>query len=300
MNMSRFILLAGVAGLCASGCSSPAEEGEPDPAPTTPPPGFLNGTLGQGGASGQQVGQAGTGGTGVLPTAGTGGAPAAAAGTGGAPVAAAGTGGAGGAPSTIPTGTGNLIMHDGTGWVPGGSNGLGIQGSFYPFSDMASGGVTTVTMGDFAASPTSACASGSASQVQMGNFGMFWGGGIGLNLADAGNMMGAIPWNRGTVTGFSFTITGPTIPPGEQMRFKVTTFEGGAANDSGYCVTAAPGANTFTFDELIAECWGGGVDLTALADTVPIVSLQWQVATTADGPTDFNFCIENLTAVTTP
>jgi hypothetical protein len=77
-------------------------------------------------------------------------------------------------------------MHDAVGWVAGATNGPGIQGSFYPFSDADAGGATTITMGDFAMSPTSACASGMASQVQMAMFGTYWGGGIGLNLADPG------------------------------------------------------------------------------------------------------------------
>lgn len=297
MDMSRFILLAGIAGLFAAGCSSPAEDGEIADPPTAPPPGFLPGAN-QGGTG--PVGQAGSTGAPEVPAAGNGGAPAPTAGTGNEPAPTAGAGGTAGGPSTIPTGSGNLIMHDGTGWVPGSSNGLGIQGSFYPFSDADSGGATTVTLGDFAAAPTRACASGTASQVVMDDYSTFWGGGIGFNLADAGNMMGAGPWDRGTVTGFSFTITGAAIPPGEQMRFKVTTFENGVTNDAGYCVTAAAGANTFTFNQLVPECWTNGVNTTPLASTVQIVSLQWQVATVTAAPTNFDFCIENLTAITTP
>jgi hypothetical protein len=138
MNMSRFILLAGIAGLYAAGCSSPSGEGDIADPPLGPPPGFLPGA-GQGG-TGQQVGQAGTGGTGgtgALPTGGTGGT-AAAAGAGGSAMVTAGAGGAagaGGTSSTIPTGTGNVIMHDAEGWVAGSGNGLGIQGSFYTISD---------------------------------------------------------------------------------------------------------------------------------------------------------------------
>lgn len=304
MNMSRFILLAGVAGLCAAGCSSPAEEGEPDPAPTAPPPGFLNGTLGQGGASGQQVGQAGTGGTGVLPTAGTGGAPAATAGTGGAPAAAAGTGGTGGAPSTIPTGSGNLIMHDAMGWVAGNTNGLGIQGSFYEFGDFTGTppGVTTVELDDFSASPTSVCASGIASQVltpagaAQPAYGQYWGGGVGLNLSDPGGNMGAGPWDRRTVTGFSFNITGTAVPPAGQLRFKVTL----VGDDDGFCTNAASGPNTFQLGALVKECYQGGAGDPPLAATAPLVALQWQVATVEAASTPFDFCIENLTALTSP
>jgi hypothetical protein len=40
--------------------------------------------------------------------------------------------------------------------------------------------------------------------------------------------------------------------------------------------------------------------LTTPADTLGIVSLQWQVATVTTASTPFDFCIENLTAITTP
>jgi hypothetical protein len=300
MNMSRFILLAGVASLYAAGCSSPAEEGDIGDPPAFPPPGIAN--QGQGG-TGQPVGAAGTGAAPVA-TAGTGSAPVASAGAGGAPVAAGGAGGtgAGGAAGVIPSGTGNLIMHDAEGWVAGATNGLGIQGSFYTISDTTETppGVTQIALDDFATSPTTVCASGVASQVLMDAYGQYWGGGVGFNLADPGNMTAPGPWARNTVTGFSFTITGPMIPAGEQLRFKITTFEGGVVNNAGYCTTAAAGPNTKTFGQLVAECWTGGTNLAAPAATAGIVSLQWQVATVTTASTPFDFCIENLTAISTP
>lgn len=303
MNMtSRFTLLAGVAGAIWAGCSSPAGEGDIAPAPTTPPPGIASGQAG----ADQQLPQGGTGGGGGAPavTAGTGGS-GVTAGTGGSAMAAAGAGGGGG---TIPTGSGNIVMHDGTGWVPGSSNGLGIQGSFYSFGDFTTTppGTTTAELGDFAASPTSACISGVASQVLTPDgatqpaFGQYWGGGIGLNLADPGNMTGPGPWDRQTVTGFSFNVTGPAIPPGAQLRFKVTTLEGATVNENGYCTTAAAGANSFQFGTLVNECWDGGAGEPALGAATPIVALQWQVATVTAEPTPFDFCIENLTALTAP
>jgi hypothetical protein len=203
---------------------------------------------------------------------------------------------------------GNVIMHDDAGWVAGATNGLGVQGSFYPFGDFTTmpPGDTTAELGDFTASPTSACISGVASQVltpagaMEPAYGQYWGGGIGLNLADPGGMMGAGPWNRGRVTGFSFNITGTTVPPAGQLRFKVTTLEGATVNENGYCTTAAAGPNTFQFGALVNECWMGGAGAPALGATTPIVALQWQVATVTTAETPFDFCIENLTALTAP
>jgi hypothetical protein len=303
MNMtSRFTLGTAVASLIWAGCSSPAEEGV-DP-PVLPPPLATPG-FGVGGATGtpvappMQMAQGGTGQTGVVP-AGTGGSTMVVAGAGGAPVAAAG---AGGAPAgMIPTGMGNLIMHDGTGWVAGGTNAVGIQGSFYTISDATDvpPGDTEIAIGDLT-TPGRTCVSGTASAVPDDTgYSQFWGGGLALNLADPGGMMGTGPWTRGTVTGFSFNVTGPAIPPGTQFRFKATTFEGGAVNNNGYCTTAAPGQNSFDFGDLIAECWPGGTVLTPLGGALQIVSIQWTVATVIGEPTDFDFCVENLTAVTAP
>jgi hypothetical protein len=309
MNMtSRFTLGTALAGLIWTGCSSPAEEGT-DP-PTLPPP-LANPGFGQGGTAAAPVtatpmAQGGSGQTAVVPAATGGSATVAGGGAGGAPM---GVGGAGGAPGAIPTGTGTLIMHDAEGWVAGATNGVGIQGSFYAFGDFTATptpGDTTAELDDFAASPTTACISGVASQVLTPAgaagpaYGQYYGGGLGLNLADAGGMTGPGPWNRQTVTGFSFTLTGPAIPPGEQMRFKVTTFEGTAVNADGYCTEATPGANTFQFGALVNECWTGGAGAPALGAATPIVSLQWQVATITTASTPFDFCVENLTAITTP
>jgi hypothetical protein len=292
MDMSRFILLAGVAGVFAAGCSSPSEEGEIPDAPLLPPPGIANPSLGQGG-TGQQVGQAGTGGA-PAAQAGTGGAPVASAGAGGAPVAAAGAGGAAGGSSTIPTGTGNLIMHDSEGWVAGSSNALGIQGSFYTYSD-ATGtppGVTTIAIDDVTM-PTRTCVSGTASAVPDDTgYGQFWGGGLALNLSDPGGGLPAGTWSRGTVTGFSFTVTGPTVPPG--FRFQASAGEAGPV----YCGNIVAGPNNVQLGTLIVDCYqAGGAPLAA---TTPLQSIQWQVVTVLDNPTPFDFCIENLTALTSP
>jgi hypothetical protein len=134
----------------------------------------------------------------------------------------------------------------------------------------------------------------------MDLYGQYWGGGLGLNLADPGGGVGVGPWARGTVTGFTFTVSGPTVPPAGQLRFKVTTLENGVVNDTGYCINAAPGANSFTFAQLVNECWEGGAGTPPLGAATQLVSLQWQVATVVDNPTPFDFCIDNLTATTTP
>lgn len=287
MNMtSRFTLLAGVAGAIWAGCSSPAGEGDIAPAPTTPPPGIASGQAG----AGQQLPQGGTGGGGGAPvvTAGTGGS-GGAAGAGGSAMAAAGAGGGGG---TIPTGSGNIIMHDDLGWVAGSSNGLGIQGSFYTISD-ADGtppGVTQIALGDFTVSPTSTCVSGTASAVPDNTgYAQYWGGGLALNLSDPGGGMPVGAWAPGSVTGFSFTVTGATIPPG--LRFNAVDAAG-----TTFCGDLAAGANTVSLTALNQTCYNETPG-AALAASAPLESIQWQIVTVLTDATPFDFCIENLTAL---
>lgn len=307
MNMtSRLTLVAAVGGLILTGCSSPADN---DPGPPTTAPPLANNP--QFAAAGTGTG-AGTGGTTATPPAqgGTGGAPAStpagAAGSAVAPVAGAGgtPAGAAGAPGAISTGMGNLITHDSSGWVAGSSNGVGIQGSFYPYGDfttMPLPGDTTVTLDPFEAATGTVCLSGVASEVQtpagatMPDYGRYWGGGLALNLADPGGMAGAGPWTRGPVTGFSFTVTGPMIPP--SIRFNANATGGAAA----FCVNDIPtaGVTQIQLSTLLEACYNTPPG-AALAPTATLQSIQWQVVTVVDASTPFDFCIENLTALTTP
>jgi hypothetical protein len=289
MNMtSRYGLLAGVAGLIWAGCSAPAEDVED--APTLAPPGYS----GQGGTAGSApVTAGGTGGSGgsvPAPTAGTGGTGLpAAGGSAGAP-AAGGTGGAGGG-GAIPTGVGKALTHDSTGWVAGTTNQVGIQGSFHTISDGdgTPPGDTTVTLGQLA-TPTSVCVSGVASQVIEMNYAQYWGGGLGLNLADPGGGAAPGPWTPGAVTGFTFTVTGTMIPA--NFRFNAVSPAGGDP----YCGDIATGANSIALTSLLQACYNGATAGPALTTATPITSIQWQVVTGTDATTPFDFCIENLTA----
>jgi hypothetical protein len=216
-----------------------------------------------------------------------------AAGTGGMAAAA----GAGGAPTGIGTGTGNLIIHDSTGWVAGTTNGVGIQGSFYAYGDFTQTpmpGDTTVTVDPFAAATGTVCISGSASAVIGEDYTRYYGGGVGLNLADPGGMAAEPgPWSRGSVTGFSFTVTGPTIPP--NIRFNVV-----ASTGTTYCMNDIPTAGTtqIQFGTLIADCYEAGG--APLPQATTLEAIQWQIVTVVDTPTPFDFCIENLTALGAP
>jgi hypothetical protein len=300
---SRFTILLSMAGVLALGCSSPAEEGDAEdterpaaptrrpafadqaqtpitPPPVAPvnevavtpvmtaPPVVNNGANGAAGS------------TGVTPTAGA------------IPKGAPGTG---------------FVLTPVAGWVAGGTNEAGIQGSFYPLSD-ATGtppGATTITPAppaDFStAAGSTICVSGSASQV-VGtplDYARYWGGGVGFDLGDAGGELPVQPWARGNVVGFRYTLTGTAIPT--SLRFIVTFQEGTGVNAGTYCkpiaTTSGTPVTTMLGDgSIIASCWqAGGAPLPA---TALLRSIQWQVSTTDTAATPFNFCIENLTAIT--
>ncbi|MEY2932611.1 MAG: hypothetical protein RL033_3360, partial [Pseudomonadota bacterium] len=274
---SKGMLLLTLAGVVGVGCSAPADGDGPAPPPTGNPPYFgmpqtqvqmqapapsnmppVGAATGSAGASSVATGAAGSGGV-ATGAAGAGGSGGAATPTGTIPVGAPGTG---------------FALTPVAGWVAGTTNEAGIQGSFYTISDSTSTppGVTTITMDDFATSGDSICVSGVASQVVGTAFGQYWGGGVAFDLGDPGQTQAQQPWARGRVTGFRYTLTGPTIPPATSLRFTVT-FEDGAGANTGdpYCqqVTATSGTavtSTLASPQLIQSCWqAGGAQLPATA-----------------------------------
>ncbi|MEY4550781.1 MAG: hypothetical protein RL685_6976 [Pseudomonadota bacterium] len=302
---SKGMLLLTLAGVVGAGCSAPADGDGPDPKPTANPPyfgmpqqqvqmqtpapsnmppvgaamgaaGSSSVAMGAAGSAGVAMGAAGAGGTGGMATAGA------------IPVGAPGTG---------------FVLTPVAGWVAGGTNEAGIQGSFFPLSDANNEapqmpGTTTITPAeDFSmAMGAPICVSGTASQVIGEAYGQYWGGGVGFNLSDPGGMTGPTPWARGRVVGFSFDITGNTIPPAGQFRFGADFYEGAAINGDS-CISIAAGANTIMLGQIVNACWDGGAMAPPLSATAMLQSLKWQVATATAAPTPFNFCIENLRAI---
>lgn len=306
---SKGTLLVAVAGAIGLGCSSPADDdgSMKAAAPTTLPPAY-------GGMQQTPPPVTNTPSTVNNPLTPAPTTPVQPAPTAQTPApGAGGSGGAGAMPApgtTIPTGppgTGFALVPTG-GWVAGGTNEVGIQGSFFTLSDAKRtdglpAGSTTVMPADFlmATGPTSICLSGAASQVMvnattaMPDYARYWGGGIGFNLADLGGTSGPQPWARGKVVGFSFNITGTTVPPAGQFRFGANFYEGAALNQDA-CVNITMGVNTIRFDQIVAQCYNTppGAPIPA---TAQLQSLKWQIATVATAPTPFNFCVTDLKAI---
>jgi len=298
--------LATVAGLIGLGCSSPDDDGGMKDPPFGNPPfvGQAQPTPSNGNMQ-QAVGALTPGNTNEgnqpmnvtpptqqqMPAAGTG-----------------GSGGAGAMPAPagpIPVGmpgTG-FTLTPVAGWVAGGTNEAGIQGAFSTISDATATppGATTIMPTNFAmAAGSQICVSGSASQIMTAavpDYNRYWGGGVAFDLGDPGAMMPKVPWNRGKVVGFSFNITGTTIPPMGQFRFGVAPYEGSTINDNGPCVNITMGANTIMFSQLRSACYDTAAPGPALPATALLASIKWQVATVVTAATPFNFCIADLKAI---
>lgn len=299
MNMtSRFTLVAS-AGLIWAGCSAPAGDGEiPDP-PSFPPPGI-----------GGQI--AAAGGTGGAPaqTGGTGGAPVQSGGTGGAPVQTGGTGGApaGGAGGGAPVGSGEVPVGDGLalipladGWIPGDSNGLGVQGAFFAASDADANPTGTTIELDTATTPGSVCVSGSLAAIADMDFETYWGATVGLNLrqvlpAGGGEALPASAWSRttpeGTVSGFSYAITannGVALP---ELRFTVD-FVGKAAGAT-FCDPIETGSTSSALTDVVQSCWAASTVTLPAAD---LLAIQWSLIPSQTAAVPFDFCIANVQGV---
>jgi hypothetical protein len=281
------LALTMVVGCDDGGQETPGNSG--GPRPTT---GGAGGT-----GAGAGAGAGATGGTGVGATGGG--------------TAGAGGSGGGGVPSE-----GVPLTPDAGGWVDGASNTLGIQGAMFAYADnttkMTMEGTCpegadcetpfTVVVGP----PPAVCIKGEAAKVNMmctpeppatDCYGTYWGAAIGLNLnqpIDPTTMMGADPQPYDAATmgikGFTFEINGATVPT--SLRFKVEDASGE------YCTTSATpvvlGANTFTFDQLVTECWTTG---GTPASGNGLLKIAWQVVTNATGAVPFDFCVSNVRAV---
>ncbi len=233
-----------------------------------------------------------TAGAGVIPTGG-------------------GSGGSGGSGSG---GTGTLMegvpLAPMEGWVDGASNTLKVQGAMFDYGD------PTSLMGetkDFTG--THACITGTAAKVDLKSmacvsmmftppakdcYGEYWGAAIGLNLnqaIDMTTMLGGPPaaFDASAIKGFSFTISGAKVPT--SLRFKVEDANGEFCTPKTVPVKLGP--NTINLSQLIKECYKPpAAPVTAETAKSALIKIAWQVVTDTTGTIPFDYCVEDLRAVT--
>ncbi len=213
---------------------------------------------------------------------------------------ASGTGSVASSPS-VP-----LIPADG--WLDGSANRLRIQGAFFAAADVESESSMT---SDFTGSD--ACLKGSAARVDLtcppvapatDCYGMYWGAMIGLNLnqaLDPSDHTGgtAQPFDASSLQGFSFVVTGNTVPAPSSFRFQVESSDGDV-----YCNVPTKkvllGVNTFLFSDLVSECfWISSDPPNPSAQTVQsaLTRIEWQVVTNTTSQVPYDFCISNVRAL---
>lgn len=210
------------------------------------------------------------------------------------------TGGSPGAAGTSP-GLPSVPLIPTDGWIDAGSNELMVQGAVFSYADDTSKlSLTSDFTGD------RACISGTAAQVDLmctpvapatNCYGVYWGAGIGLNLnqaLDPQTMLGREPrpYDASALQGFAFDLSGAAVP--SSLRFRLETTLGEFCTPPSRPVRV--GANVFTFDDLLQDCWHLG-GISAQAAKSGIISLGWQVVTNAATSVPFDYCVSNVRAL---
>jgi hypothetical protein len=303
----------------ASGSVSPGSGGDPATggtgsggSPATGGTGGMGGT-GDAGDTGM-AGEPGTGGTsgGTDSTGGTSGGTDTSGGTGGASGksgaggnagsgGSAGKGGAGGGAGAGAGGSGGKSCGTGeglaltsepgsagvTGWIEGDNNCVGIQGAVQVGADLAGSTITlTETDGKI-------CVSGYAARVVGSDFDSYWGAMVTVQLNNPGTGA-ALPYDATTygVDGFSFSIVGEAVPPEIRPTLIVST-----STIDQYCKRiCAAGDQSMLLSQAHLDCWEGSAGATPSPTT--LTTLRFSIPSVATGDTLFDFCIEDLAAIT--
>lgn len=172
------------------------------------------------------------------------------------------------------SGEGNLLQANADFWIGGNTNGVGVEGAWYPYDD----GETEVELamvGD-AVCLTGTMAAGEDPATQ-------WGAGMGLILNDAGSNK-QDEWDGSSYAGFSFTadITSETA-----VTLEMVTSDADPPHEA----TLKNGSNTVRWSDVAQPSWAS--DTTSF-DESTLLKLQFKVARST-ATNDFELCISNLT-----
>jgi hypothetical protein len=269
---------------------------------------FGKGGSGMGGSSdpagGVPPSDAGSGGA-------LGGGPSGKAGSGGEPSwGVAGSGGAAGAAGSEETGGGpsdseGVLLTPADGWLAGTSNALSAQGAIFPYADPVA---ALSLISDFTGA--NACIRGTAPKVDLSCtpdpgadcYGKYFGSGIGLYLnqpldstTDPPTVLSPVSYDASLLKGFSFELTGNTVPGIRALRFGVFTA------DAEFCeinYNFKIGVNTVLFSEMHAACYGP-ITSAQTAETVQssLIRIGWHVMTNPVSAFDYDFCISSIRAL---
>jgi hypothetical protein len=210
-----------------------------------------------------------------------------------APAAMAGSSGGDAGTASVPDApcSGIPIVPDATGFVAADSNSLGIHGSWFAYSDCNDLGgqncatVTAPSGTGFANVGGKMCTSGQTSSSAGA-----WGAGLGLELNDGPPQMPYDTVAMG-VTGFCFTLSGPTIP---STSLRVAFPTRNHQDDPYFTAVATPGQHSVSFAESAQGSW---VTTKSAFEADQVMLLQFQIPSSATAPVPWDFCVEGLTAL---
>ncbi len=290
----------GALGLAGCGKDNPAHEGDK--------PTDANGGAGTGGT--------GTGGTGTGDTGGTGGTGAGGTGTG--------TGAGGTVVDTTPL-PGVNLMPNAEGFMKTGENELGIQGAWYSFG--CAGATFEPAEGARFDNPGKMCFKGTAPKVtdQDGDgaldYSTIWGAGIGFDLcaeseeeaADAGVTDAGIvpikyplstcPYNADLATkliGVAVRFSGVV----NAVELRIQFNEGDNVANSYYKVApadvAAGTVMKVEFEDPLVKTYYNPKLKPGDTDANNILAIQFMIPTDSTAPVDWDFCVEDIAAITAP
>jgi hypothetical protein len=136
------------------------------------------------------------------------------------------------------------------------------------------------------------CTSGTTVAINK-QYELKWGAGIGLNLnqtagSDAKGGIGALPH---ALKGFSFTLSGTTVPSKIRVNYPTASTEETAHYKE---LTAVAGNFTVLFTEVKQGTW---VTTPVALVNGDINAIQFQIVGDDENTVPFDFCVENLTAL---
>ena len=176
------------------------------------------------------------------------------------------------------------------GWVDASTNDVGIQGSWYTYSD---GEATIVPAAApfFAGAGSQICISGS---TVLDDTGEYWGAAVGMDFNVVDEVTYAYDATAHGVAGVKFTLTG-TLPPGLQVNYTMTT----SASGDTYCaryygITSGSLTLSVAFDDVQYLCW---YPLSNPVDPTVLKAISIQVTSTSSETVPFDFCVEDVSAI---
>jgi hypothetical protein len=166
---------------------------------------------------------------------------------------------------------------------------------------------------------TNACIRGTAAKVDLASdvcmnylftppavdcYGQFWGAAIGMNLNQKLDMsvtppVGAMPmpYDASALVGFSFVVSGTTVPAPSALRFRVES------ETTEFCNVPSNklkiGVNTVLFTDLVAQCFRSPTPTMPSADGAKsgLLRLSWLVVTNTSSTVPYDFCISQVRAI---